>query len=86
MKSREFITQNKMVNESRLIQFFIHESRFNWKKKWGHENILIPLITIQEEKNRPIMLHVETIGDPLVNRESRQRVSLIYFIKYLHLH
>ena len=32
------------------------------------------------------MLHVETIGDPLVNRVSRQRASLIYFIKYLHLH
>ena len=41
MKSREFITQNKTVNESRLIQFFIHESRFNWKKKmrtWKYLN------------------------------------------------
>ena len=31
------------------------------------------------------MLHVEIIGDPLVNHESRQRASLNHFIKYLHL-
>ena len=32
LKSGEFIVQNKIVHESRLIQFLIHGSRLNKKK------------------------------------------------------
>ena len=50
LKSREFITENKMVHESRLIQFFTHESRLNKKKITSreHEKILLSVITIHE--------------------------------------
>ena len=58
-----------MVHESRFIQVFIYESRLNKKKitsalTW--KKLLIcnhkSQITIHEEKNRPIMLHVKSIG------------------------
>ena len=29
------------------------------------------------------MLHLKSIGDPIVNHGNRQRASLIYFIKHL---
>ena len=49
LKSREFITQNKMVHGSRLIQFSIHESRLSYKiSSRGHKKILISLITIHK--------------------------------------
>ena len=35
----------------------------------------------------PVVFHIKSIRDPLVNHGSRQRASLIYFIKYLtYLH
>ena len=40
LKSREFITQNKMVHGSRLIQFSIHESRLSYKQ-WTQKDLNI---------------------------------------------
>ena len=39
LKRQEFITQNKMVPESRLIQFFIYESSLNKKKNYFRANM-----------------------------------------------
>ena len=74
LKSREFITENKMVHESRLIQFFTHESRLNKKncftRTW--KNLIISNHDSGIRKNsdhdtrgkktRPSMLHVKSIG------------------------
>ena len=69
-----------MVHESRLIQFFIHGSRLNKKiTSRGPKKILLFLITIQEKenqfnsrftrkKNRPVVFHIKSIRDPLVNQ------------------
>lgn len=52
-----------MVDESRLIQLLIHGSRLNKQiRSRVHENILLSSIMIHGEKNRPITLHLKTIG------------------------
>ena len=50
-----------MVHESRLIQFFTHESRLNKKKITSreHEKILLSLITTQEQGKIQITIHEE---------------------------